>query len=97
MPTKTINRTPARMAMLERVAAGHVKVTRNGALEPSVDMTEEPQVNSHLRAYNTLWTLYEARLIRFADRGLHGVPLGVVSLTDRGVAKLASWHESVAR
>lgn len=97
MPAKTINHTPARMTMLERVGAGHVSVTRNGAQEPSVRMSEEPQVSSHTRAFNTLWRLYEARLIRFAERGMFGAPLGAVTLTEQGTVKLASWRESLAK
>lgn len=97
MPAKKLAHTDARRTMLERIEAGHVSVTRNGAQEPSVRMSEGPQVSSHARAFTTLWALYEARFIRFAERGMFGTPLGAVTLTERGTAQLASWRESFAK
>lgn len=88
--TATFPFTPAFYRVLAAVEQGVVRITRNGALEPTLHSSGPATAmlrpgNSDI---NKLGDLFKARLIDFSERGMYNTWLGNASITTLGTAVL---------
>jgi hypothetical protein len=94
--------TPALYDLLTTVGDARVVVTRDGALHAHGEVTADDGRKTRLdgNQMNRLYKLYEIKLIDYTKRGLYGVTLGDVVLTDAGHDALEAWTvyaESLAK
>lgn len=80
---KPLKITPSRFEVLKRVYDGDVKISRDGALHPHLDILQgDPMSSRALKAIEEVW---RAGLIEFDSVGMFGVYQGKAKLTSDGV------------